>query len=127
MIYARTQRQYWPILLMYIAIGVIVALALSFRGCTQTPQRQAFIGADAASDVVNGVSDAYVAKLITKAQLTALAPYADAVKKAQDDLFAAIKDGKVDISSYTTAVNDAVIELLNKEAAAKRVASTQPH
>ncbi len=115
------------------AIVVLLILLALIPGCNATPARQAYIGVEAATDVVNGVGIAYDAKRLSKAQVAAILPYADAVKVAQDDLDNAILAGKVDIAAYQKALNDAVTALLNQTAKVKRQApatapaTTQPH
>ncbi len=99
---------------------VILCLLALLAGCQATSARKAYVGVAGATDAVNGLSDAYQAKLLTKAQLAALAPYADAVLAAQLSLDTAMQKGTPDLSSYFAALTDAVTSLLNAEAVAKR-------
>ncbi len=104
-------------------------MILPLAGCPgQTPARQAYIGVEAANDVLDGIPLAYRAKLITREEVVYVQPYAHAVDKAADALDQAILDGKVDLSAYKKALTDAITDLLNKKAEAKRLkpATTPP-
>lgn len=115
---------FFSILTSSFAILFVAILA----GCPsgQTPARKAFVSVGGATIVVNGVNDAYKLGGLSKAQLTALLPYLDAVHVAQDDLDRAILAGNVDTSSYAQALTDAVSSLLTAEAKIKAVPTTNP-
>ncbi len=104
------------------ALVFLAILATAFHGCAanQSAPRKAFIGVDAATDVVEGVNTAYETHLITKDQLRALVPYADAVKLASDRVDQAILDKNLTVDTYRDALNLAVMDLLNRQAAAKK-------
>src|ERR1700753_3973751 len=96
-------------------------------GCGgQTPARTAFLTVAGANAAVTGVTDAAKLDPKFKAQLPALAPYVDAEKVAADSLDAAILSGTVDLTSYLTALNNAVTNLLNAKAKSAAAAATQP-
>lgn len=114
-----------------IAILLLLMLAASYCtlllvGCAnQTPGRTAFVTVAGATAAVNGVADAATLDPKFKAQLPKLLPFLDAVKKAQDDVDAAIAAKSVNITTVGLALNDAVTNLLNAKANAT-AATTQP-
>lgn len=112
----------------WLLVAVTSVLIVSMcSGCGATASRQAFIGVDAATDAVNGISDAAQLSPAFKAQLPAIAPYVDAVKKAQDDVDAAILANDVKLPALLQALTDATVSLLNAKAAAARApAATLP-
>lgn len=96
------------------------------NGCSLTPARQSYVAVGAATDAVNGISDAYEAHLLTKADLVVISPYADAVKVAQDDLDNAILAHKTDLNSLRQALTDAFLNLANAKSAQKRGLALPP-
>lgn len=115
------------------AIVLLMAVASMLGGCQGTIARKSYITVDGANAAVNGLADAYDAKLLTKAQITALLPYADAIKAAEDDVDHAILAKRADLSTVLQGLTDAVVAFDNAKGALKAgkplpaIPATQPH
>lgn len=116
-----------------IRCGLVAAICLvtAFTvACQTTPSRVAFVNVAGANTAVDAVTDAYTAKTITRTQLLALVPLADAIKTDADAVDRDISAKSASLQTDSATLTSATNQLLNALAAAKKAsappATTQP-
>lgn len=88
-------------------------LALGFAGCSATPLRQSLVITETAAGVVQSVTDANRAGLISNQQFVTLAPFIEAVIAAQQSVELSAQAGKsADFNTALDALNAALLRLL---------------
>ena len=92
--------------------------ALALGACTATPARQALVAHDLATAAIESVNDAYEAHLLTAEDLRSIAPYAEALRAAQQSLIAAAQSSAPTFASDIQAVHEATLALLRARQAA---------
>lgn len=88
-------------------------LAMAFAGCSATPLRQSLVVTETASGIVQSVTDANRAGLISNQQFIELAPYVEAVISAQQSVELSAQAGKsADFNTALDVLNAALLRLL---------------